>query len=165
MRKRYVSFLLGTGRYCVPVDQVVQILRPENILEVPTAPPFVDGVINLRGDVIPIVNLRARLGVRLEALTEAPPAPAARGATPGTGPRARIVITRTGTRSCGLAVDEVREIVDIEDRGIQRDETDDFGAHADFILGVARRGSGAYLILDIARVLSASRDLPDAGER
>lgn len=180
MRKRYVSFTLGTGRYCIPVDQVVQILRPENILEVPKAPPFVDGVINLRGDVIPIVNLRARLGIRREAITEAPPsaaagakpaagaklpagATAAAGANPATGPRARIVVTRAGARSCGLAVDEVREIVDIDDAGLQTEAAEAFGEHADFVLGVAHRESSMYLILDLARVLSAGRDHAGAG--
>lgn len=161
MRKRYVSFTLGSGHYCIPVDQVVQIIRPENILEVPKAPPFVDGVINLRGDVVPVVNLRARLGIRLEARIERP---AAAGTEPraGAGLRARIVVTRVGSRSYGLAVDEVREIVDIDEDGVQHNATEAFGMHAEFIQGVAHREQSMYLILDLPHILSTSRDVPGA---
>ncbi len=63
MRKRYVSFSLAAGSYCIPVDQVMQILRRENLIEVPKAPPFVEGVLNLRGDIIPVIDLRARLDI------------------------------------------------------------------------------------------------------
>ena len=63
MRKRYVSFSLAGGRYCIPVDQVLQILRLEDLIEIPKPPPYVEGVINLRGDIIPVVSLRARLEI------------------------------------------------------------------------------------------------------
>lgn len=159
MRKRYVSFTLGAGHYCIPVDQVVQILRPENILEVPKAPPYVDGVINLRGDVVPVVNLRARLGIRLEARIERP---AAAGMDTRAGLRARIVVIRVGNRSYGLAVDEVREIVEIDEGGVQHEAMEAFGMHAEFIQGVAHRDESMYLILDLPHVLSAGRDIPGA---
>lgn len=161
MRNRYVSFSVGSGRYCIPVDQVVQIVRPENILDVPKAPSYVDGAINVRGDVIPVVNLRARLGIRQEARGERAGSPASadrKGAA-----RARIVVTRVGSRSCGLAVDEVSEIVDIDDEGIQSDASEAPGKHPELLRGIARRDSAAYFVLDLPRVVSAGRDLPGAG--
>jgi purine-binding chemotaxis protein CheW len=148
MGRRYVSFILGTGRYCVPVDQVLQIVRPDGILKVPKAPQFVTGVITLRGDVIPVINLTSRLGLTAD--------PAVGSA------RARIIVVRVGVRSCGLGVDDVREIVDIDEAKIQRDPTEAFGVHADFIQGVAQQGQGLFLILDLPRVLSAGRDLQGA---
>jgi purine-binding chemotaxis protein CheW len=152
MRTRYVSFSLSTGRYCVPVDLVVQILRLERLIEIPKPPPFVEGVLNIRGDIIPVVNLRTRLGLGA--------ADAARG--PAGERKRRVIVTRVGNRSYGLDVDEVREIVDIDDSGIQPDAATLMGVRADFIVGIAQREEAVYLVLDLPRVLGQSRDLPGA---
>jgi purine-binding chemotaxis protein CheW len=151
MRKRYVSFSLTTGRYCVPVDQVLQIIRLENLIEIPKPPPFVEGVLNIRGDIIPIVSLRLRLGL---GDTAAPPDPRKR----------RVIVTRVGARAYGLDVDEVREIVDIDDAGIASDATTLLGGRADFIVGIAQREESVYMVLDLPRVLGITRDLPVAGQ-
>jgi len=161
MGNRYVSFSVGSGRYCVPVDQVVQIVRPENILDVPKAPSYVDGAINVRGDVIPVVNLRARLGLRPEARVER--AAGAAGADRKAAARARIVVTRVGNRSCGLAVDEVSEIVDIDEEGIQGGASEALGKHPELLRGIAHRDSTPYFVLDLPRVVSAGRDVSGAG--
>lgn len=153
MGKRYVSFSLAAGSYCIPVDQVLQILRLENLLEIPKPPPYVEGVINLRGDIIPVVNLRERLEI---ARTE-------KGELKPSDPhKRRVIITRVGTRSYGLDVDEVREIVDIDEAGITSDATMLFGARADFILGIARHEESLFMLLDLSRVFSTSRDIPGA---
>ncbi len=153
MGKRYVSFMLAEGRYCIPVDQVLQILRLEDLIEVPKPPPFVEGVINLRGDIIPVVDLLARLEI----------GPQQAGARPGSEQRKRrVIITRVGGRPYGLDVDEVREIVDIDEAGIASDATTLLGMRADFLAGIARREEGVYLLLDLPRVLGLSRDLPGA---
>jgi len=153
MRKRYVSFSLAGGRYCIPVDQVLQILRLEDLIEIPKPPPYVEGVINLRGDIIPVVSLRTRLDI-------AGGEPAGRGA-PDQRKR-RVVITRVGGKPYGLDVDEVREIVEIEEGGISTDATTMFGVRADFLLGIAQREEGVYMVLDLPRVLGTSREIPGA---
>ena len=151
MRKRYVSFSLAGGRYCIPVDQVLQILRLEDLIEIPKPPPYVEGVINLRGDIIPVVSLRARLEI---AGTDGAAAAAQDQR------KRRVVITRVGGKPYGLDVDEVREIVEIEEGGITTDATTMFGVRADFLLGIAQREEGVYMVLDLPRVLGTSRDLP-----
>ena len=100
MRKRYVSFSLAGGRYCIPVDQVLQILRLEDLIQIPKPPPYVEGVINLRGDIIPVVSLRARLEIT-----------GGEAAAPGAQDqrKRRVVITRVGGKPYGLDVDEVRQ--------------------------------------------------------
>jgi purine-binding chemotaxis protein CheW len=154
MRKRYVSFSLAGGRYCIPVEQVLQILRLEDLIEIPKPPPYVEGVINLRGDIIPVVSLRARLEVSGGELAGA--------AASGDPRKRRVVITRVSGKPYGLDVDEVREIVEIEEGGISTDATTMFGVRADFLLGIARREEGVYMVLDLARVLGTSRELPGA---
>lgn len=153
MRKRYVSFALGEGRYCVPVDQVLQIMRLEGLIEIPKPPPFVMGVLNLRGDIIPVVSLRARL--------ELPRDKVPRSAADIR--KRRVVIARVNGKPYGLDVDEVQEIVEIEDGGITTDATTVMGGRADFLLGIARHEAGLYMVLDLARVLGANRDLPGGG--
>jgi purine-binding chemotaxis protein CheW len=150
MGRRYVSFSLGEGRYCMPVEQVLQIMRLESLMEIPKPPPYVEGVINLRGDIIPVVNLRARLGVSTPEKDD----------LPETDPRKRrVVIARLENRSYGLDVDEVRDIVDIDDAGITRDATTLFGTSAEFVAGIARTEAGLVVVLDLARVLGTSREL------
>ena len=151
MNKRYVSFSLAGGRYCVPVDQVLQILRLENLMEIPKAPPYVEGVVNLRGDIIPVVSLRQRLGIQKDERGERRE-PDAR--------KRRVVITRVGSRSYGLDVDEVREIVEIDDSSISTDATTMLGVRAEFVQGIARRDESLYILLDLPRVFSAGLDLP-----
>ena len=61
--KKYVSFTISSVGYCVPLDNVVQVVQKQNVLETPGASPFVTGVISVRGDVIPVVDMRTRLGL------------------------------------------------------------------------------------------------------
>jgi purine-binding chemotaxis protein CheW len=139
MAARYVSFVLGEGKYCVPVDRVVQILRHENVLDIPKAPRFVAGVVNLRGDIIPVVDLRERFGIP----------------KPQDKKKERIVVTSQGGRTYGLLVDEVRELVDISGDEITQDAGAAFGQRPEFISAVARRGDTLVFFLDLERVLSA----------
>ncbi len=147
MGKRHVSFILGAGSYCVPVDQVVQILRNENVLAIPKAPPFVVGVVNLRGDVLPVVDLRTRLGM-----------PADEGIR-----RRRIIVVQLAKRSYGMLVDEVKEIVELEEDAVTEEAATLFGVRAEFVRAVARRGQGMYLLLDLPRIFSSGGPVTAAG--
>jgi purine-binding chemotaxis protein CheW len=147
MGKRHVSFMLAGGSYCVPVDQVVQILRNENILRIPKAPPFVVGVVNLRGEVLPVVDLHMRLGVQAKEGVR----------------RRRIVIVQLGKRAYGMLVDEVREIVDLEEGAVTAEAATLFGTRAEFVSAVARRGDSMYLILDLPKLFSAGGAAAAAG--
>lgn len=137
MRRRYVSFTLGDGRYCIPVEEVLQILRHENLVEIPRAPPFVEGVINLRGDVVPVVSLRERFGVARGADVRKP----------------RIIVAQSEGRLYGLAVDEVREIIEIDDAAVRDDRLASVGVGSAFVRGMAQRGEDLYMILDLQGVL------------
>lgn len=139
MGTRYVSFILGGGKYCIPVGQVAQILRHENVLDIPKAPRFVAGVVNLRGDIVPVVDLRERFGVPKTQEKK----------------KERIVVTSQGGRLYGLLVDEVRELVDIQDAEITPDAGSAFGQRPEFIRAAARRGDTLVFFLDLERVLSA----------
>jgi purine-binding chemotaxis protein CheW len=154
MGKRYVSFSLAEARYCIPVDEVMQILRLENLIAIPKPPPYVEGVINLKGDIVPVVSLFTRLEIS-----------AAEGAPAKIQPdprKRRVLIIRLGSRSYGLDVDEVNEIIDIDEAAIEHDATTLLGVRAELISGIARRGDALYMVLDLPKVLGVGRDVPGA---
>ena len=91
---RCVSFSLDDEQFGLHLDDVVHIVRPEHVLPVPGAPELVEGVLNLRGEVVPVVNLRRVLGLQEAAA----------------GRRQRVIIVRREARIFGLLVDSVREI-------------------------------------------------------
>jgi purine-binding chemotaxis protein CheW len=150
MGKAYVCFSLGAARYCLPVEQVVQIVRRENLIGVPGSLPSVEGAINLRGDVIPVLDLRLRLAETVEA--------DAAGRSPGGEEREyrrRVVIARLGGRLYGLDVDEVREIVDFEEASITPADGGVPGEGHGLVAGVVRGEGGEIMLLDLARALEA----------
>lgn len=139
MRSRYVSFTLAGGRYCLPVDVVVQILRHENLLPVPRAATFVEGVISLRGEVVPVVNLRERLGIARQGEVRKP----------------RIIVAQAGGRTYGLSVDEVREIVEIDDAAVRDARAGGPSMAPEFVSGLTQRGAELWMILDLPGLFRA----------
>jgi purine-binding chemotaxis protein CheW len=102
--RRFVSFGIGGSRWCLPVADVVQIVRHENVHALPHAEAPVTGVITLHDDVVPVVDLRARLASECSADTQT------------AAKKRRILVVRLGGRPYGVLVDEVRELVDLEER-------------------------------------------------
>ena len=104
-----VVFRLGTGQYCAAIARVREILRPVRIARMPRVAPFVAGLFNLRGQVLPLIDTKARLG--LEA-----------GAAPtgvGREVKARVMVVDAGGESVGLMVDEVVEVLRCEETALQ----------------------------------------------
>jgi len=141
---KYLSFTLGGESYGVPVTTVREIIRICPITPVANMPPHVRGVINLRGKVIPIVDLRVRFG-----LTVAPD-----------HDRTCIVITQVaaasgGTRPYAVVVDGVEEVAARSQGDIVAPP--DFGGAIDtrFIVGMAQRGQGVTTLIDLDAVAAA----------
>lgn len=145
---RLVAFEVGGGRYALPVEDVEQIVRHEGITEVPQSPPFVEGVINVRGDVIPVVDVRRRFG-----LSEA-----------GTARKSRVIITRVGAKLYGLHVDDVREIVEVPDEQVQTRSIEVPGVRNDVLRAVAEIDGELLIVLDMERILSTAVAVLSGGE-
>jgi len=141
---KYLTFTLGRESYGIAVIKVREIIRPINITLVPQMPAFVKGVINLRGKVIPIVDLRLKFELAEAKETE----------------RTCIVVVQivlgTGTQALmGLVVDGVEEVANIAATDIE--PTPDFGVTLDttYILGMAKLKGGVKTLLDIDKLLNA----------
>jgi purine-binding chemotaxis protein CheW len=135
---QYLTFTLGHEEYGVEILKVQEIKGSSVITPIPNTPAYIKGVTNLRGTIIPVVDLRAKL--------QMPEAPAGRFA-------ATVVLT-VGAKTVGLLVDAVSDVLHIPKADVQ--PTPDFGAEVDarFINGVARAGDKLIILLDIERVLA-----------
>jgi purine-binding chemotaxis protein CheW len=135
-----VSFALGSEEYGVDIAQVQEINRMVTITRVPRAPQFMEGVINLRGKLIPIVDLRARFGMDRSEHTK----------------NTRIVVTEIGSKSVGIVVDSVSEVLRIPVEQIEDAPDLVAGVDTEYIRGVGKMGDRLIIMLDLARVISRS---------
>ena len=151
--KKFVTFKLGAEEFGADVMQIREISRLVDITRVPIAPSFVDGVINLRGRITPIVNLRKRFGFE-------PKEP---------GPETRIVIAELEGYPIGIIVDEVTDVLGIPAKNI--DPTPGLvttEVSKEYLKGIGKVGKDRLIImLDLKKVLSAEEfaEIRKMGER
>ena len=133
-----VIFRLGPEAYSLRLHEVREIIMVGNITPVPRAPSFIEGVLNLRGEVMPVIDLRERFGLARQAATNL----------------SRIVITPIGGVSTGLVVDAVDEVKSVDQRRLEEPpRVTSVGANA-FIEKVARTDQGVVFLLNVQRLLT-----------
>jgi purine-binding chemotaxis protein CheW len=139
---KYLTFSLSGEEYGIGILKVKEIIGMMAVTHVPQTPGFVKGVINLRGKVIPVVDLRLRFALEAAAYTE----------------RTCIIVVEVAGASghvmMGIVVDAVSEVLNI--RGADIENTPAFGVrlNTDFILGMAKVGGGIKILLEIDKVLN-----------
>jgi purine-binding chemotaxis protein CheW len=140
---QFLAFSLGDAQYGIELLRVREILEFSSPTRVPGTPPFIRGVINLRGNVVPIVDLHVKLGLPKEAETK----------------RACFAIVEVGGEwgepvRLGLIVDEVTDIIELGAADIESPPPFGTKIRLDFLRGVGNAGGRLYLVLEIDRVLS-----------
>ncbi len=136
---KYLTFFLGTEEYGLPILVVREIIGILSITAIPGTDNWLRGVINLRGKIIPVCDLRAKFGMPLVATTE----------------RSCIVVVQTHDAEMGIVVDQVSEVVDLEERSV--DAAPNLGQiRTDYLLGIGTAGGKVRLLLDINRTLSST---------
>lgn len=135
---KVVVFRLKDEEYGVEVDQVKSIERMESITRVPNTPPFVKGVINLRGVVIPVINLRSRFQMEEEEYTDS----------------TRIVIVHVNEMEVGLIVDAALDVLDVPLDAIEPPPEVVGGIEAAYLRGMAKLEDRLLVLLNLDRVLS-----------
>jgi purine-binding chemotaxis protein CheW len=140
---KYLTFALAQEEYGLEILKVREIVGYRTVTAVPQTPPHVKGVINLRGQVIPVVDLRAKFGMETTAVTDE---------------TCIIVveITRAGRKSStGIIVDRVQEVLDIPEKDIEDAPQFDASVSTDFILGMGKVNQSVKILLDIDQVLGS----------
>ena len=136
--QQLVTFRLGDEEYGVDILKVHEIDRMMDITEVPNAPPSIEGVINLRGKVIPVINLRKKFNL---------PDREADG-------RTKIVVVDIGT-SAGMIVDSVSEVLRISSDIVEPPPPMTAGVSSEYIRGVGKLKDRLLILLDIEKLLGA----------
>jgi purine-binding chemotaxis protein CheW len=147
---QYVTLGIDKEVFAVPVDTVREILDMRPISWVPNAPPFMLGMIDVRGTGVPVIDLRIKLGL--------PPVPATENT------RILVLEVPLGPRSSllGLVADRVFEVAQLADQ----EPPPEVGVHwrSDYIKGIARRDGGFVIIFDLARLLTSEEAALIPGE-
>lgn len=135
---KYLSFALGTEIYGLVILDVREIIGMMDITAVPQMPDYVKGVINLRGKVIPVIDLRLKFGLDKVEYTE----------------ETCIIVLHVADSLMGIVVDRVCEVLDISESHLE--PAPDFGAQlkTDFILGMGKMDEQVTMLLDIQRILT-----------
>ena len=140
---KYLTFKLDVEEFGLEILKVQEIIKMMDITRVPRTPEFVRGVINLRGKVIPVIDLRLKFGMESLANTD----------------KTCIIVVqvarRESTLTMGIIVDEVSEVLDITNEEIE--PAPSFGTSLDtqFILGMAKTKGSVKILLDINKVLAS----------
>jgi len=136
-----VAFRLDNEEYAVDILAVQEIIRPTAITRVPKAPAFVKGVINLRGNVVPVINLRKRFGINKEDLTDN---------------NARIIILNIDEIKIGITVDSVTEVIRIGSEDIEEPNLIE-SIDKKFVEGVGKYDDRLLILLNLEEILELAR--------
>ncbi len=135
-----VGFQLDDEEYGIDILKVQEINRITEITKIPQSPDFVEGVINLRGNVIPIIDLRKRFNMPHKEYDK----------------QTRIVVGEIGDRTVGFIVDAVSEVIRLPENTIEPPPNITSDDRTDYILGVGKLEDRLLMLLDIEKILSGS---------
>jgi purine-binding chemotaxis protein CheW len=135
---QYVTFILDGEEYAVDIMCVQEIIRLSTVTKVPRMPEFVEGVINLRGKVIPVIDLRAKFGLEKGESDK----------------NSRIVVAEVSEKITGLIVDSVSRVISIADQDIEPAPSMGTNVNSDYIFGMGKVGDRLIILLDIDKILS-----------
>jgi purine-binding chemotaxis protein CheW len=139
----FILFELAGATYGLRSREVVHMEMIESVTPVPNAPPFVDGVVFSRGQVIPVINLRVRFGFERIAYDL----------------RSRLIVTNAESRTVGFAVDTAREFMPISPEAILMPPEEISGLSGKYLEGIVRQGNRLILILDMEEVLKLADNI------
>jgi len=141
-----ITFQIGREIYGIDVHQIKEIMKIRDYVRVPNAPHFVEGVINLRGQITPIVDLRKIFGMEHKSVDE----------------NSRIIMVEVGPDVVGLIVDSVVGVVTVPSREIIRVPSLTKSVSNEFVSGIIRVDSHLIIVIEVKRLLEANGNLSQA---
>lgn len=135
---QYVGFMIGAELYGIDIHAIQEIDRMQSVTKLPKSLPFIEGVVNLRGTIIPIVDMSKRFGAEPVNVDR----------------RTRIVIVRIGDQTVGLIVESVTEVIDIREKNIDPAPPMAFAVDSRYVSAVGRIEGGLLIILDLEVLFS-----------
>ena len=137
-KNQYIVVSIGSEQYGIDISYVDNIVRMQNITRVPKAQHYFKGVINLRGEIIPVMSLRLKFGLEQDEFTSA----------------TRIIIIKLEAQATiGIIVDEVKEVVTLNEEEIDKPSYSENDEKAAYLFGVGKHGGSLISLLNIAGVI------------
>ena len=131
----------GQEEFGIDISKVVEILKAQRIHLIPQLPSFLSGMVNIRGEVIPLVDLRKRFGIPPSSANE------------------RIIVVRTDHEKVGLLVDGVKEIVNLEPHEISAPPSVFKGLRTEYLIGIGKKGESIIILLNLDSLLTSEEKI------
>lgn len=135
--ERFIRFSLGEEEYAMPLLRVREVIAMPDITPIPQTPPYFLGIMNLRGQVITILDLRTKLSIK-----------------PANGGEVAVIICDLGSICIGVVVDSINSVLTPKEGEISERPAMQGGKNSDYITGIYRKEAGLVLLLDISKLLS-----------
>ncbi len=141
---KYLTFMLGEEVFGIQITRVQEIIRMQNVTKVPRVKDFVRGVINLRGKIIPVIELRLKFNMEAQKDTD----------------KTCIIVIQVewnnSVCTMGIIIDEVREVLNISNDDIEPPTILGYSMEDDFMLGIGKIGDEVKILLNIDKILTGS---------
>lgn len=143
--EQYLTFRLDGQNYGLPILMVQEIKGWTNVTELPNSPDYIKGVLNLRGAIVPVTDLRLRFGISSKEYDEF----------------TVIILVKIGNRLSGIVVDSVSDVINVKDEDIK--ENPEFEGKIDraFISGLANVNDKIFIMLDVAKTVEDEHEVSD----
>jgi purine-binding chemotaxis protein CheW len=138
MEQQLVVFELANEHYGVEISTVESIIKMQEITRIPHSPLFVEGITNLRGLVLPVIDLRKRFGMETQEISR----------------DSRIMVVALGTMKVGMIVDAVSEVLRVPSESIEAHPSMTTSSKANFITGIAKLTDLLVILLDMSKILT-----------
>jgi purine-binding chemotaxis protein CheW len=138
--KQFIIAYLNNGQYGIDINYIDNIIVMQSITRIPKSQRFFQGVINLRGEIVPVMSLRNKLGMEEAPYTS----------------KSRIIIVRpeSGAAPVGLIVDEVKEVISLEQDAIDKMNYDEKDEKANFSIGIGKYGVDLINLLNVPSIVN-----------
>lgn len=146
--EKYLTFYIAGQIFAIPSSQVVEIVRIQPITLMPKLPPYVKGVINLRGKIVPLIDLRLKLSKQEMEYTD----------------QTSIVVTQSEDSIIGLIVDSVDDVTDISESDVNKTPSLGREKNNPFVLGIVTLQKGPSLLLDLKHILTEDEEEHQPGK-
>lgn len=134
--KQYVIFKLGNEHYGMDIMHVKEITENKETTKIPNSPDFIDGVINLRGRIVPVINLKKRFGLKNTEIKE----------------NSRIIIVTMGEKLVGFIIDDASQVMSIKDEEIESPPEIIASVDKKYIVGIGKTQEKMIILLDTASI-------------
>ncbi len=143
MEQQLVVFELANEHYGVDISSVESIIKMQEITRIPHSPSFVEGITNLRGLVLPVIDLRKRFGLEAQEASR----------------DSRIMVVALGAVKVGMIVDAVSEVLRVPSESIEPPPSMTTSSKANFITGIAKLNDLLVILLDLSKILTTDEQV------